>query len=334
MCRSCLSSTISVFASTRDSFFVLAFACVAFAMLTPGYPLRGQDAVAPSSNTLSEGGTPPMTAKEMENMQRYLAISWQKGPTKVSVGPIGEIQVPDGYEYAADADARTLLELYGNPRNPNILGALRSQSENADWTLIFKFDAIGYVNDADKDSIDANEILSSFQAGLPEMNQLRRQMGLSECRSITWMEQPFYDTQTNNLTWALNLGFPEGNSVNYDIRMLGRRGVMEATLLGDPATYGQAVPEVKRLLSGYAFTPGNKYSEWVQGDKVAAYGLTGLVAGGGIAAAAKTGLLAKLALLFTKGGKAGYAAIVAVIGGIYAFFKRLVGGGRGETMTD
>jgi uncharacterized membrane-anchored protein len=275
-----------------------------------------------------------LDAATMVLIERYNSIQWQEGPVKVQIGTMGEIEVPAGYQFASDTHAQTLLEVYGNPRNPNILGAVVPTSEEENWTLIFQFDAVGYIKDADRESIDAEEILSGFQSGLPAMNQQRRAIGSSECRGISWTEKPFYDAQTNNLTWALNLAFDEGNAINYDIRMLGRHGVMEATILGDPATYAQAVPKVKQLLTSYAFTSGNKYSEWTQGDKVAAIGLTGLVAGGGLAVAAKTGFLAKIGLLLAKGGKGIILAIVVAFGAFGSFIKKLFGGGRGETYSE
>ena len=67
---------------------------------------------------------------------------------------------------------------------------------------------------------------------------------------------------------------------------------------------------------------GQQYAEWRSGDKVAAYGLTGLITGGAAVAAAKTGLLAKLAAGLAKMGKLVILALIAVAGGIW---KMLVG---------
>jgi uncharacterized membrane-anchored protein len=271
-----------------------------------------------------------LTPEQQLMLQRLSSIQWVEGPTTARIGTMAEIQIPAGYQFASSGDAQTLLEVYGNPRDPGILGAIVPMAEDASWTLIFKFDDIGYVQDADKESIDADEILSTFQSGLPDMNEARRAVGAAECNGISWMEKPFYDPQTNNLTWALRLGFNDGDSVNYDIRILGRRGVMEATLLDSPETYAKSIPDVKQVLTGFTFTSGEKYAEWQQGDKIAAYGLTGLVAGGGLAMAAKTGLLGKLGLLFAKGGKAIILAIVVIFGAGVSIVKRLLGGG-GET---
>lgn len=265
--------------------------------------------------------------EQMELLQRYASIEWQEGPTTGKVGDMAEIDVPAGYQFTEAEGAQTLLEIYGNPRNPDILAALLPTDEDADWTLIFQFDDIGYVKDDDREELDADALIGTFKNGIEYGNQQRRAMGTEELLDINWAEKPFYDAETNNLTWALLLKFPSGDSVNYDIRLLGRRGVMEATLVGDPATYSQAVPVVKDLLAGYQFTEGNTYAEWTTGDKVADYGLMGLVAGGATVAAVKTGLFGKLGLLLAKGGKAVIVGICVLGAGILSFFRRLLGGG-------
>jgi len=56
-----------------------------------------------------------------------------------------------------------------------------------------------------------------------------------------------------------------------------------------------------------------------------------LVAGGAAVAAAKTGLLAKLGVLFAKGGKAIILGIVVFFGAIGSFLKKLLGGGQSTT---
>lgn len=273
-----------------------------------------------------EGSFEP-TPEQMQLLQQYASIEWQEGPTTGKIGDLAEIDVPAGYRFTEAEGAQTLLELYGNPRDPGILAALLPVDEDADWTLIFQFDDIGYVKDDDREALDADALIGTFKSGIEHQNQQRRAMGGEEMLDINWAEKPFYDPETNNLTWALLVEFPSGKSINYDIRMLGRHGVMEVTLVGDPETYSQAVPVVKNLLSDYRFTQGNTYAEWTTGDKVADYGLMGLVAGGATVAAAKTGLLGKLGLLLAKGGKAVIIGICVLGAGILSFFRRLFGGG-------
>ena len=69
---------------------------------------------------------------------------------------------------------------------------------------------------------------------------------------------------------------------------------MDADLVLGPSQVGAAVPEFDKLLTGFEFSTGNRYAEWVKGDRIAEYRLTALVAGGVGAAAVKSGLLGNL----------------------------------------
>lgn len=258
---------------------------------------------------------------------------WTVGPAECQIGTMAKINIPSGQRFIGARGAQALIELYGNPPNPNYLGAIVPISDDEDWTLLFQFDAIGYVKDEEKDSLNGDNILQSMRDTIPYQNEERRRLGLEEMRSMSWSAPPFYDPVTNNLTWGLQLHFDTGDSINYDIRLLGRHGVMEVTLLDSPETYAQSVPTVNELLKSFEFTDGNKYAEWKAGDKVAAYGLTGLVAGGATVMAAKTGLLGKLLAVIAKGGKAVFAIIIAVVLGLGSIVKRMFGGGGDKAQT-
>jgi uncharacterized membrane-anchored protein len=105
-------------------------------------------------------------------------------------------------------------------------------------------------------------------------------------------------------------------SVNYNIRLLGRQGYMSATLVTDPSTLAADKAEVEQLLGGYHFKQGKTYAEFTDGDKLAGYGLTALIAGGAGAAAVKLGLFKVLA----KAWKLVVVGFLAVV----AFLKKIV----------
>lgn len=311
--------------SSRVAFLVVALLC-----LLSAKPMSVRaDATGESA---AESGEPIELPPElMEQLQAFASIPWQTGPVEGSIGSSAKITLPEGYQFVGAAGAQKLLELYGNPPDSSILAAVTPEAEDQDWTLIFSFDDIGYVKDDDKESLDADEIMQSFLDGMPYQNEQRREYGMEEVAGMEWAVEPFYNEQTNNLTWGLKIDFPSGSTVNYDIRLLGRRGVMQATLLDSPETLSQSIPVVDELLEGFAFTEGNRYGEWRSGDKVAQYGLAGLVAGGAAVAAAKTGLLAKLGLMLAKAGK---LIVVVLVGGLVmlrSFFARLFGGATGNS---
>jgi uncharacterized membrane-anchored protein len=93
---------------------------------------------------------------------------------------------------------------------------------------------------------------------------------------------------------------------------------MEVDLVAGPAMADAVLPEFALMLEGFSYLPGQRYAEWRQGDKIAEYGLTALIAGGAGAAAAKSGLLAKL-------GKGIVALAVAALAGAKSIIARLFG---------
>ncbi|HEX4147775.1 MAG TPA: DUF2167 domain-containing protein, partial [Pirellulales bacterium] len=151
-------------------------------------------------------------------------------------------------------------------------------------------------------------------------NEERRRRGWSTMEVLGWQAPPHYDAATHNVEWGIRGASNGQESVNYNIRVLGRGGVMAATLVADPGQIAAALPKAKELLAGFNYTAGNQYSEFRPGDHVAEIGLSALIAGGGLAVAAKTGLLAKLAVFLAKGWKLLILAVVAIGAGIKKLF--------------
>src|SRR5581483_3337839 len=123
-----------------------------------------------------------------------------------------------------------------------------------------------------------------------------------------WATPPHYDPVTHNLKWAINLASSEDNYsstfINESIRLLGREGVMNVTLVTEPPLFKQAEIDTDKLLAGgFGYISGHKYAEFKTGDKVAAYGLGALVLGGAGVMAAKAGLFSKLGVLMVKAWK-------------------------------
>lgn len=238
------------------------------------------------------------TAAEDE-AEAFRAIGWTPGPTTGRLGDVAEISVPLGYAFTPKAGARKFMELTENPPSGHELGVIVPSGDDVDefWFVIFEFADVGYVRDDERDKLDANALLESIREGTKRGNEIRRSKGWATMEILGWDQPPFYDSRTNNLTWAIRgkSGDQEQSAVtvNYSTRLLGRRGYLSANLVLGAEEVESALPRFERLISGVAYVHGNKYAEYRRGDKVAAYGLTALVAGGAGAALAKSGLLAK-----------------------------------------
>lgn len=242
--------------------------------------------------------------EERAAREAFEQANWTRGPATVQIEGVAELKLPEGYASVSGEDARRIFErALHNPVGKGNFTLVFSR----DWYLMLAFEEIGYVKDDEKASLDPTPILNSIREGTEAANQERAKHGWPPIQVVGWHEPPHYDEQSHNLTWAVR-GESQGQPVvNYDTRLLGRRGMMRVKLVTDPETLPQAVTELRGLLAGYAFTKGNRYAEWVQGDKVAAVGLTALITGGAAAVAVKSGLLKSLWKILAVAGVASLA---------------------------
>jgi uncharacterized membrane-anchored protein len=245
---------------------------------------------------------------------------WRKGPAKVDVGEYATLNLKPGYVFTEGEGTRKVLEAMGNPTSGSELGFLTPT--NADWFVVFRFSDVGYVKDDDKDKLNPDKLLKSIKQGTEQSNKMREKRGVPPMKIVGWEYPPKYNEATHNLEWAIR-GESDGKPVvNYNTRLLGREGVMEAKLVIDPEALADTLPVFQEILADYSYKPGKSYAEFRQGDKIAKYGLAALVTGGAAAIAIKTGMLGSLILLLKKGAKLVVVAVVTVVG----FIKKLFTG--------
>ena len=252
-------------------------------------------------------------------------VKWTRGPTNANIGGIATVEVPAGYIFTDSEGTRIMLESMGNIASRTELGFLAPTS--LVWFATFRFSDTGYVKDDEKDKLNADKILKSIREGTEEANKERRSRGWPAVHVTGWEHKPAYDPETHNLGWAIR-GESEGQPIiNFNTRILGRKGVMSINLVTEPDKLSAALPEFKGLLANFDYVSGERYAEFRSGDKIAEYGLAALIAGGAAAGAVKLGLFSWLAVFLKKGWK----LVVIVFVAIGAFLKRLVTGRRPTT---
>ena len=143
---------------------------------------------------------------------------------------------------------------------------------------------------------DATKLLKQLQEGQAEANKERRDKGYAELEIVGWAVAPHYDKEAKKLYWAIDIKRVGGtqHSVNYYTRILGRRGYLVINTLGNLEQVKEieaATPDVLKMIE---FKEGHRYTDFnPKTDKVAAYGLAGLILGAvGLKLAAKVGLFA------------------------------------------
>lgn len=263
---------------------------------------------------------PPVDPAAPEGEGDFLAqFTWQNEGTG-QLGSRAEVAIPAGYRFLPGSEASRLVEAMGNITSHKELGLIGTP--DLSWFVVFFFDDIGFVNDDEKDELDADEIADSIKEGLEVSNETRRDRQMSELFFDGWSIEPRYNEETKQLEWANRLKDADGVSVNYNTRVLGRKGVMRVILVTDPELLDSTLPQYREMMRGFRYTEGEQYSEYRSGDKIAEYGLIALVAGGAGAVAAKTGLLTAVMLFFKKGAKLIVVGVVAIGAAIKSLFRR------------
>lgn len=254
-----------------------------------------------------------MTAYAADNTpassgQGFASLDWQVGPRKQPLADKATIQLATPDQAALnEADSGKFLALTHNLPEP---GSYIVVSRDQKWWAVFSFDPMGYVKDDEK--IDPDALLKSMKDNDGPSNEARAKQGMPAIETIGWSVPPHYDPSTHQLEWGVKLRSENADGVNYTVRILGREGVMNATLVDDPQSLDKDLPAFKKMLASFQFTPGHKYSEFKPGDHVAELGLGALIVGGAAAVATKKGFWGALGAMIAAGWKAIAAAFVAV----------------------
>lgn len=253
----------------------------------------------------------------------------------------GEIAVPQAqahfrlgseFRYLDKPDARRVLEeFWGNPPDDDVLGLVVPAATPLDseqsWAVVVTYSDEGYVTDEDAAKIDYGKLLAELKQGTQEENAERKKAGYETVDLVGWAVPPRYDGDAKKMYWAKELAFEgsEQHTLNYDIRVLGRRGYLSLNAVSGMGELDTVRAGMQQLLPMTEFDDGARYADYdADTDKLAGYGIATLI-GGGIAA--KAGLFAKLGALLLGLKKLLIPLVLVVL----AFGKKLLGlFGRGK----
>jgi uncharacterized membrane-anchored protein len=244
---------------------------------------------------------------------------------KVTLGNIAALDIPVGYKFLDGKQAASVLhDIWKNPYSES-LGMLipdgKSIFMNDCWAVEITYDEDGHVKDDDAKDIKYGELLSQMQEEVKQSNPSRVKQGGQAIELVGWAEEPYYDSKAHKLYWAKQLRAKDDTTdfLNYNIRVLGRKGVMVLNAIGGMNQLEEIKQQTPAILAATNFTKGNTYEEFDGSmDKVAAYGIAGLIAGGILA---KTGILAKIGILLLKFIKPLMVAVAGLGAWVVRFFK-------------
>ena len=271
---------------------------------------------APSFAQEPSGGS-PVSAEEFE-----AGLGYQTGTITLEDG-LATLHLPETFRFIPPEGSRRLLtEAWGNPPQAaqGVLGMLvprdTSPLSEDGWGVVISFDEDGYVDDKDAASIDYDDLLEDMQEGMKAENERRKKAGFGSMTLVGWAEPPHYDAATHKLYWAKDLNFEgsDQHTLNYNIRVLGRRGVLVLNAVASMGQLATVREQAAALPAAVEFNEGHRYADYLPGkDKAAAYGVAGLILG---ATAVKAGLFKALwlgILAFKKFLLVGLLALIPVL---------------------
>ncbi|WP_313805316.1 DUF2167 domain-containing protein [Flavobacterium sp.] len=247
------------------------------------------------------------------------SLKYQTGKIELTEGN-ANLNVPKGFKFLDGKQTQYVLkDLWGNPEDTTILGAILPENKGVlgdnSWLFVINYQNEGYVEDGDAKDINYDDLLKEIQSDLEKENSEREKNGFEAVQLLGWASTPFYDEKTNVLHWAkeIKFGKAETNTLNYDLRILGRKGFYTVSAVSNMSELAEVKASIPSILKSVQYKDGFKYSEFDSNtDEIAAWTIGGLVAGKVLA---KTGFIALLA----KFGKFIVIGLIAAFAGLKKF---------------
>lgn len=230
----------------------------------------------------------PLETQAAAVMKLVDGLKFQQGTVDLHNG-LAKIEVPADFRYLGPDDAeKVLTKIWGNPPSGDrTLGMLfpaeTGPIDPGSWGVLITYEEDGYVKDDDAAKINYDDLLKQMKEGTVEENKAREKQGYPGIELVGWAASPRYDAVEKKMYWAkeLRFGGEQETTLNYNIRILGRRGVLVLNAISAMEQLPVIEKATPQLLGMVNFQEGHRYADFnAATDKVASYGLAALVAGG------------------------------------------------------
>jgi uncharacterized membrane-anchored protein len=231
----------------------------------------------------SEAGENAYNGEETE----AITLTYQHG-TILLKDNIARLTIPKGFKYLDAKQAeRVLVEYWGNPYYEGMtLGFILREEQDAvgysGYIFNIEFYEIGYVDDRGADELNADDLYKQLSDDISAGNEMRARAGYQTVELKAWASRPFFDKEKRTFSWAKELSFgdDEENTLNYSIRVLGRKGMLMLDAIAPISELGGVKADVPAVLNMIEFTEGNRYSDYNAGlDKVSAWTVGDIILG-------------------------------------------------------
>lgn len=216
--------------------------------------------------------------EQFERAIPFYQLNWKTEGTYRLPNSNSILKLPSNYGLVLGEEA---LEIYRIDEEPigEDLEAYVCEANTFDDTMLFRYVDDGYVSLHDWEEIDSKILLEGIISNTEKDNEVRRKRGLEEITNIVWLQEPTLNRETKTVYWATNALCGNEPLVNAIALRLGRKGYERISWVTSPSTFVPFGGHLEVMLQAHSFEPGNRYSDYEVGDKIAEYGVAALVAG-------------------------------------------------------
>jgi uncharacterized membrane-anchored protein len=268
---------------------------------------------------LAEQAPYPKDEAALRNELREM--NWLSGPDSFQIeASHSTVRPPAGFTTLLGKDAERYEYLINGVEIPNTEFVVFNAADNVEVAIEFLRE--GFVKDNDWSDVDPDDFLQQLIEGQREANKERAANGQKPFDVISWIEKPSYDATTHVAHYVLELGDDQQHWPNAVAVKLGREGYHKFIWVGDMEQYRKNGKQVlASVLDGHSYDAGYRYIDVKEGDKVAAYGIAGLVAAVAGVKLGK-GLLAGAFAFLAIAGKKLAILVIPLAAGLWAGVKR------------
>lgn len=280
-------------------------------------------ALAWSAAAADTGG--PSLLTEEERQAETQKLGWIETPGEYELTfSHSRISLPEGYSLLVGADAARYDQLWNGYESPNTEAIVFSDVDNT--LAYFIYEDSGHVTEEDWVDVDAGDFLKQLKEADAEGNQVRRHAGLDEYYTGDWREAPHFDSESKTAFWAFDLFNPQDRWTNATAIRLARTGYHRIIWVGGTDQFESTGGSLADFLAMHQYDAGHRYGDFVEGDRLAGYGIGALAATVLGVKLSKGFFAAILAGILVFGKKLGLL-LVPLVAGI-AFWIRMVRRGR------
>ncbi len=249
-------------------------------------------------------------------------LRWKKGPGTYALGDShAQVGLPQNIEIMTGADAERMAYLLNGIELPETVAMARTRTSDA--IIYVDYVADGFVTDDDWSEIDPAALLEDIRASNDAANGERASNGFAPMHTIGWLIPPTYDAEKKTARWAIELEEGGERFANIQVIKLGRRGYHQITWAG-PVHGADGTPMfLQAMVDSHRYDDGHRYADYIDGDQLAGFGIGALVTATAVGSKPGKGFIAAIVGAGLLILKKAWFVVIAALGGIGAFFKRL-----------